>query len=81
MESLLQDPDAPIQMNTRMIKRFSPDTLSVMEFKSKQDYQIAEKIYDDWPIVGETLQDTWNLRFGAEFHMTNDRHLFSKRQV
>jgi hypothetical protein len=46
-----------------------------MEFKQDIDIQIAEKM-SRFPLLGETLPDTWNLKLTSEFHMTNDSHLF-----
>lgn len=63
-----------------MIERFSPDSLSVMEFKTQQDYEITERIYADWPLLGEELEDMWNIRFHREFDMTNDRSLFNQAE-
>ncbi len=53
----------------------SPDSLSVMEFKQDIDIHIAEKM-SRFPLLGETLPDTWNLKLTSEFHMTNDSYLF-----
>jgi hypothetical protein len=31
-----------------------------------------------FPLLGEALSDTWNIKLTAEFHMTNDSHLFDQ---
>jgi hypothetical protein len=59
--------------------RFSPNTLSVLEFKSKRDVEICEKIYADHPLLGDKLEGTWNVRFAQEFNMTSDSRLFLPR--
>ena len=46
-----------------------------MEFRSDLDVRIAEKMHR-FPLLGEECLDTWNVRFGAEFHMTMDSKLF-----
>jgi hypothetical protein len=46
-----------------------------MEFKTEMDVRIAEKMLK-FPLLGEEIAGKWNLRFSAEFHMTNDSHLF-----
>jgi hypothetical protein len=46
-----------------------------MEFKQDIDIQIAEKM-SRFPLLGETLPDTWNLKLTSEFHMTDDSYLF-----
>ena len=46
-----------------------------MEFKSDVDVQIAEKMLR-FPLLGEEMDGKWNVKFTAEFHMTNDSGLF-----
>jgi len=58
-----------------LIRKLSPDSLSVMEFKQDIDIHIAEKM-SRFPLLGETLPDTWNLKLTREFHMTDDSYLF-----
>ena len=65
-----------LKVSIKQVKTFSPDTLSVMEFKSQRDIDIASIIYGDWPLLGEKLEDAWNVKFNTELHMTNDSHLF-----
>ena len=65
-----------LNMSVKQVKKFSPDTLSVMEFKSQRDIDVTGNIYGDWPLLGEKLEDTWNVKFRSELHMTNDSHLF-----
>ena len=64
-----------IQLSVDLIRRLSPDSLSVMEFKNALDVRIAEKMLC-FPLLGEQNNDTWNLKLTAEFHMTNDSYLF-----
>ncbi|NCR39942.1 MAG: ATP-binding protein [Microcystis aeruginosa W13-11] len=71
----LYNKDEQVQISTNLIRKLSPDSLSVMEFKQDIDIHIAEKM-SRFPLLGETLPDTWNLRLTSEFHMTNDSYLF-----
>ncbi len=66
-----------IVMPVKTIKRFSPKTLSFMEFKSEMDLEICEKIYGDRPLLGEDVKGGWNVKFAQEFNMTSHSHLFS----
>ncbi|WP_420645518.1 Eco57I restriction-modification methylase domain-containing protein [Candidatus Leptofilum sp.] len=66
-------------LKTSSIMRFSPDSLSLMEFRNEQDYQIAEKIYDGKPLLGEK-DVTWGVQFWREIDMTNDRRLFNQTE-
>jgi hypothetical protein len=62
-------------MRVETIRRMSPDSLSIPEYKNAMDVQIAEKM-SVHPLLGEDLPNTWNLKLGTEFHMTNDSDLF-----
>jgi hypothetical protein len=72
----ITNPDNLIQMPVQSIHRFSPDSLSIMEFRSQRDVDIATQIYADHPLLGDDVPDSWNVHFAREFDMTNDSHLF-----
>jgi hypothetical protein len=67
--------EGAIQISVNLVRRLSPDSLSLMEFKNEQDVQIAKKTLQ-FPTLGEHIEGTWNLRLTQEIHMTNDSHLF-----
>jgi len=69
-----------LEIPVEKIKRFSPNTLSFMEFKSEMDLQICEKIYGDRPLLGDQVEGGWNVKFAQEFNMTSDSHLFTSRR-
>ncbi|NCR56634.1 MAG: ATP-binding protein [Microcystis aeruginosa LL13-06] len=71
----LYNKDEQVRISTNLIRKLSPDSLSVMEFKQDIDIQIAEKM-SRFTLLGETLPDTWNLKLTREFHMTDDSYLF-----
>ncbi len=67
--------ESGLSLSLEMIRRLSPDSHSVMEFKGEMDIRIAEKMLK-FPLLGEKIEGAWNLGLTAEFHMTNDSHLF-----
>ncbi|MBD2268933.1 Eco57I restriction-modification methylase domain-containing protein, partial [Anabaena sp. FACHB-1391] len=67
--------DDCIHISVDLIKRLSPDSISVMEFKSDLDIFIAEKM-SCFPLLGEEIQDKWNLKLTREFDRGNDKDLF-----
>jgi hypothetical protein len=69
-----------LQVKTDLIYRLSPDSHSVMEFKTEMDVSIAEKMLQ-FPLLGEKIEGVWNLVLSNEFHMTNDSHLFHTEQA
>jgi hypothetical protein len=76
VEELARFPEeGAIEMNVALIKRLSPDSHSMMEFKSPADIQIVEKM-SRFPTLGEHVEGTWNLKLTREFHMTDDAFRF-----
>jgi len=67
--------EGALQMSVDLIRRLSPGSLSVMEFKNRMDVHIAEKMMR-FPSLGERIDDKWNLVLTREFDMTNDSYLF-----
>ena len=66
-----------LKMGVSHVKKFSPDTLSVMEFKSQRDIDVTAKIYNDIPPLGKKIGNAWNVQFRQELNMTSDSHLFT----
>lgn len=75
----LSSAEEHIQISVPLIRKLSPDSLSVMEFKSDRDIVIAQKMLK-FPLLGEQLPDKWNLKLTREFDMTNDSRLFQPEQ-
>ncbi len=61
-----------------LVRKLSPDSLSVMELKNEIDFHIADKM-TKLPLLGEKLEDKWNLELHREFNMTDDAFLFKKK--
>ena len=62
-------------INVALIRRLSPDSLSIMEFKTELDVQISEKMLR-FPFLGDDVNDKWKLHLTRELDMTNDSKLF-----
>ncbi|MBK8394871.1 MAG: ATP-binding protein [Leptospiraceae bacterium] len=69
-----------IRIDIDLVRKLSPDSLSVMEFKTEMDIVIAKKMLR-YPLLGEEIERTWNLKLVSEFHMTNDSYLFKTKHV
>ena len=67
--------EGALPMPVELIKRLSPGSMSIMEFKSGLDVKIAEKVLE-FPLLGEKIADKWNLSLERELHMTDDNGLF-----
>ncbi|MFN6157899.1 MAG: Eco57I restriction-modification methylase domain-containing protein [Dolichospermum sp.] len=75
LERFLHNESELIAIDVNLIRQLSPDSISVMEFKTDLDIFIAKKM-SQFPLLGEEIQDKWNLKLTREFDMTNDSHLF-----
>ncbi|MDB9494587.1 hypothetical protein PN441_17300 [Spirulina major CS-329] len=73
--TFLNNKNQHIEISVPLVRRLSPDSLSVMEFKQPIDITIAEKMLQ-FPLLGEKIPNKWNLKLTREFDMTNDSHLF-----
>ena len=69
-----------VYVRRKSLEKFSPHSLSLMEFQTKNDYEIVEKIYGEWQTFGDEIESTWNAKFTREFDMTNDRALFTNKR-
>ncbi len=67
----LYSPSVHLDYSVDLIDRASPDSRSVMEYKSAMDIRITEKMIK-FPLLGRKIDSTWNLRLSNEFHMTSD---------
>jgi hypothetical protein len=63
----------PIRYSVESIRRFSPENLSIMEFRSDDDYHLCTKIRGNHPLLQET-----KFQLGRELDLTNDAHYFRK---
>ena len=68
--------EGAIDLSIDLVRRLSPDSLSVMEFKNAVDVQIAEKMLK-FPRLGEQMPECWNIEFRqGDFNMTSDSGIF-----
>jgi hypothetical protein len=63
-----------------LVRKFSPEGLSLMEFPDQLAAQISEKLYADHPLLSEKRTAEWNCQINRELHTTDDSHLFTKEQ-
>jgi len=64
-----------IEISVELVRRLSPDSLSLIEFKTPLDVQISKKMVG-FPLIGEEVKEAWQIELHREFHMTDDAHLF-----
>ena len=67
--------DSSLWVNINLIKRSSPDSLSITELKNALEPQILEKMLA-FPLLGEDIPGSWQVTFRQELNMTSDSDLF-----
>ncbi|MEI6198146.1 MAG: ATP-binding protein, partial [Verrucomicrobiota bacterium] len=75
LDSFLHNSGEHVRLSVPLIRKLSPDSLSVMEFRCELDVRIAEKMIR-FPLLGEEDSDSWKFKLTREFDMTNDSKLF-----
>ncbi|MHA2095930.1 MAG: Eco57I restriction-modification methylase domain-containing protein, partial [Candidatus Hodarchaeales archaeon] len=68
-----------LSISWEKIKRFSPSAWSIIEFKSKFDIQIVEKMYQ-FPILTEMISGFSKIDFARELDVTIDSHYFNNEK-
>jgi len=66
-------------MTSSNVEKFSPDSLSIMEFDNQKEIDIASQLYGQHPFLGKYLKDRWDTGFQREFNITDDSDLFLSR--
>ena len=80
LERFIHDPTEHITIPLSLVRRLSPDSLSVPEFRMPMDMLVAEKMAK-YPFLAERRPNGWNFVLRNEFHMTNDSHLFKTKDA
>ncbi|MCL4265314.1 MAG: ATP-binding protein [Anaerolineae bacterium] len=75
LESFLLDQNEHVSIPISLIRRLSPDYLSLVEFQSSTDISIANKITEQ-PQLGDSLVGVWNIQLTTEFDKTATKALF-----
>ncbi len=65
-----------LQISVDLVRRLSPNSLSLMEFKCPMDLTVVEKMIKN-PLLNDGSQ--WRPEFHREFHMTDDAALFQSK--
>ena len=69
-----------IRIDIDLVRKLSPDSLSIMEFKTEMDIVIFKKMMK-FPQLKEDYSELWNLSLSRDFDMTNDSDLFKAKPL
>lgn len=74
--STLRQSPRYLVVNADLYRELSPEQYTFVELHDQREVELLRRIYRTFPRLGERLENTWNVSFTAEFHMTNDSFLF-----
>ncbi|HAB19910.1 MAG TPA: ATP-binding protein, partial [Verrucomicrobiales bacterium] len=66
---------AALHVSVHLVRKLSPDSLSLMEFRSEAEVKTAEKLFR-FPLLSESIEGRWNFKIHREFNLTDDIALF-----
>ena len=75
LEVFLRNDRVHMQLTPELIRKLSPSTMSIMEFRDATDISIAEKMMQ-FPALEEKSDVGWTLALTREFDMSVDSDLF-----
>jgi hypothetical protein len=86
LAELESGPPAGVQVIVRKseIERLSPGTLAFLEYRGERDRELVLRMYglmagqQPRPLLGGEGPGSWKARFYTQFHMTNDRGLWTR---
>ena len=58
------------------VEQFSPKSLAIIEPQTQRDLAILERLYTNAVLLGDQSEQSWQIQYATEFHMTNDSKLF-----
>jgi hypothetical protein len=69
-----------VNLSVDLIKKLSPDSFSISEFKSDLEIEISKKL-SNFPLLGDPING-WDLElYGEEFHMNRNANLFHTKKT
>ncbi|MEA2163774.1 MAG: hypothetical protein QOK37_1901 [Thermoanaerobaculia bacterium] len=72
--------EGALPISIELIRRMSPDSLSISEFNSPLDVAIAQKMIRH-PLLSDETPGTWTFELHREFHITDDAGLFKNSRA
>jgi hypothetical protein len=59
-----------------LVDKLSPFSKALVEIRDPRDVALLDRMYSRGVLLGDQSPRGWGLRYGTEFHMTNDAKLF-----
>lgn len=78
---VLNDESFRFKLSLPMLERFSPDNLSILEFRNQHDYDIAEKMSDSYSPLDTQIEGLWDVHIAQEFNTITHHDLLNQEGV
>ncbi|PAP76375.1 ATP-binding protein [Rubrivirga marina] len=75
IETFLTSPSEHVHMTVDLVRRLSPQSHAVLEFRNETDRQIADTLALH-ARLGDVVPEAWSVSFHRELHKTGDSDLF-----
>lgn len=75
IETFLTSPAEHVRLSADLVRRLSPASHAVLEFRGDTDRRIAETLAEH-PRLGDSVPGAWAVSFHRELHKTGDSDLF-----
>ena len=59
-----------------LVTKLSPFSTALVEIRDPRDVAILDRMYSRGVLLGDQSERGWGLKYGTEFHMTNDSKFF-----
>lgn len=79
-EDLNKAIESPTIMDVDFVKKSAPTSWGILEIKTPQDYEIVQKLLKH-PLLGQNVENAWNIELSRGFDMTNDSDIFKKETL
>jgi type I restriction-modification system DNA methylase subunit len=65
-----------LQIQAQLLRKLDPEQYTFLELKHQREIDLIQRIYEKFSRLGEEIEESWNVAFSCEMHMTNDSYLF-----
>jgi len=65
-----------LAVDAELYRELSPEQYTFVELHDQREVDLLRRIYRTFPRLGARLDDTWNVAFESEFHMSGKSYLF-----
>jgi hypothetical protein len=76
VEDWAQAETGALEYPRALVDKLSPFSKALVEIRDSRDVTLLDRMYSRGVLLGDQTPRGWGLKYGTEFHMTNDAKLF-----